>query len=685
MENKEKFDFIKQKLSENTGETPQSLSREEIVASLENVGGKKKSGSSLKRILSVAACFAFTAVAVFAAVKLVPDMRNSGTVSSGNTSAALLSEENAPEEENYDDIVRFFLEKKASQNELDGDVSGDVSGVKTKEYGVVYDAEAVNAKSADSASKMYSNTNVQVSGIDEADIIKNDGEYIYFIHGKSVLIYRAADLKKMSAVKIKSEKDNFSVNDIYVYKNRLVVITTEYGASDGNETNGCSVSKFAGFYNAGARCFIYDTENKENPSLVFEQTQSGSYVTSRLNGNILFTVSYYHPAYMDDGEKYEENVIPSVNGKMIKRGDIFFKPEGDSLCYTVVSACNIEKNESVGTSYAYLGGYSDACYCTGDMLYISRRENLCERIKKEYSVSEDIIYTEIIGLSVSENEIKQVSSGIVKGIFIGQFAMDEYNGYFRCATTSFAGDEIFKRESNIYVLDSSLNTVGKIENLKENEEVKSVRFMGDTAYVVTFENTDPLFIIDLSNPNSPKKTGEVKLPGFSSYLHPVGENLIVGIGYGGDENGADASVIKVTLFDVSDKKNPKVRDSLIFKDAETETLYNFKAFVSFPEKNCIGIPLLHFRGSYSDKDTYYDEATDRSYLLISLDGGKLTEKNRFFHETDYTAYGCEDDEFIAEFFRGIYIGETLYTVSENRICTFDIESGKKLSEVKTGE
>ena len=269
-----------------------------------------------------------------------------------------------------------------------------------------------------------------------------------------------------------------------------------------------------------------------------------------------------------------------------------------------------------------------------------------------------------MSLSLSEESISFRAEGSANGVIDDQYSMDEYNGYFRIVTT----DSVMKKDdfidvSNIYVFDKDLNTVGKLTDFSKDESVKSARFIGDTAYIVTYEDTDPLFIADLSDPTAPKITGEVKLPGFSSYLHPIGDQYILGVGYGGDDEGADWNCVKITLFDVSDRNAPKVADEVILKNSFSDVNYDPKAFTYYPEKGLVGIPTVVDKGGESCC----------AYVLLDTNGGRLSKKNTFIHDmTD------PDDDDFSEMFRGTYIGNTLFTISEDGVCSFDIESGKKI-------
>ncbi|MBQ3888687.1 MAG: beta-propeller domain-containing protein, partial [Clostridia bacterium] len=218
--------------------------------------------------------------------------------------------------------------------------------------------------------------------------------------------------------------------------------------------------------------------------------------------------------------------------------------------YLVASTVDVTDTATLKTE-AVLGA-GDNVYCTTETLYATTDAETDDTYSMVYDGRS--VGTQIFKFDIRGGDIRFLKNVTVRGWSLDQFSMDEYKGNLRIATTTGYWGE--NTESQIYVLDANLNTLGILPHVGKGETIRAVRFMGDTAYVVTFEQTDPLFVIDLSNPSNPTLKGEVKLPGFSSYLHPVGDGLLLGIGYGGDEEGTDGT-LKVSLFDVSDPTAPR--------------------------------------------------------------------------------------------------------------------------------
>lgn len=500
----------------------------------------------------------------------------------------------------------------------------------------------------------YGKTNTQVENVDEADIIKNDGRYIYILSGgtysveRRVTILSAADMKVVSRITLDSDDYYYNIQEMYVNGDRLVLLASEsekYTENDDVEpyydvayprtVRGCVVS------------FVYDISDRENPELVRKVSQDGyEYVSSRMIDGILYTVSNYRVKGNTENE-IKENAIPEVNGKEIAC-DCIYIYDYDSKSYNILTAYDTRLDDGEVNSVSVLGSGHEV-YCSQDALYVANGN-------WDYDNGN---FSEIYSFGLDGVNISYRALGTVKGSFLNQFSFDEYEGNLRVATTDYS--YVHDRDvSSVYVLNKDLELIGKLEDIAYDEQVKSVRFMGDTGFIVTFRNTDPLFTLDLSDPTAPKVVGEVKLPGFSSYLHPVGEGLVVGLGYDGDEENADFNTVKVSLFDVSDLKNPKEVDTFVLKNAYSRALNEPKAFITYPEEKLIGFPTEH-----------YDGRTVYSYKLLKIDGGEISNHLGYVHHTE---------RYTGDVFRGTYIDDKLYTIDNYYVCEFDIETADMLRE-----
>ena len=259
--------------------------------------------------------------------------------------------------------------------------------------------------------------------------------------------------------------------------------------------------------------------------------------------------------------------------------------------------------------------------------------------------------TQIIKISLQE-DIGFAASGSVKGAVNNQYALDEYNGTLRVATTSY-DTKTGKESNNLFVLDMDLNKVGEVTDFAQDEHIEAVRYINDTAYVITYRQTDPLFVIDLSNPSKPEIKGFVKISGFSTMLVPVDENTILGIGYHTEEASDEPidynlnNALKIVTFDVTDKADPKVLDTKIFRNYSSEVQNNPKALLVNFERNDYTIPMTHY--SYGTDGEYQNRGET---LNFRVGDGKITVIDEYSSEKFSGNFSDLD--------RCVYVGNTVY-------------------------
>ena len=272
--------------------------------------------------------------------------------------------------------------------------------------------------------------------------------------------------------------------------------------------------------------------------------------------------------------------------------------------------------------------------------------------------------TAIARFSFSQGKIKGESAGVVNGAVTDDFATNEYDGFLRVLTTQW--NDSGSQTNNVYVLDQNMEIVGKIDNLAEDESIYSARFMGNTGYFVTYRQVDPLFSVDFSDPTHPKILGELKVSGFSEYLHFYGENRLLGIGWETDPETGATKGLKLSMFDVSDPADVKEVDKLVIKNIDYfPGEYNYKALTVSPEKNVIGLAA----------SSYESSGTVNSYMVFSYD-----EKEGFL--TDLT-YGLQEGGNVsAEEARGVYADDTFYVADGNNVTAFNMGKGyEKIAEL----
>jgi inhibitor of cysteine peptidase len=259
--------------------------------------------------------------------------------------------------------------------------------------------------------------------------------------------------------------------------------------------------------------------------------------------------------------------------------------------------------------------------------------------------AEQIDKTGIVKINLNKFEISATAN--VAGKPLNQFSLDEYQDHLRIATTVnprffYLGNVNIKSFSNLYVLDRKLKETGYITNLGKDERIYSVRFIADKGYLVTFKQIDPFFVLDLSNPDDPKVSGELKIPGYSSYLHPLTDELILGI-------GKEDSKVKISLFDVSDPSNPREKDKYTLDEYYSETLNNHHAFLQDEKYEIFFMP--GGKGAY-----IFSYADDKLDLTKALKG-----------------YSTK---------RALFINDYLYIVSQDEINVFDETDWEKISTYK---
>ena len=550
-------------------------------------------------------------------------------------------------------IVSYFLITFFSNNKYDFSTTKNI-----KEYKEIY--YLLNNMQRDNINKGemlvdtsgdFSATNVQVSGIDEADIVKTDGSYIYVINYENLYILDK-DLNILTTYKhnVQTDDEFSNFSEIYVYNNYLVAIKHE------NEYTNYYMERSLEFSSNGdTSIVIFDISDKSDIKKLSESSQSGYYLSSRMIDNNIYLVSNY---YVYDFSREESSYIPLFNNELIETDDIYVMPNPETSSYIVVSSIDVTTGEYNSKKSVF--GSGNNIYLSLENLYVSSYGNITNDNKVK-------TITNLLKFSLNEN-IKLIASNYVDGYILNQFSMDEYNDYFRIVTTtseysmtynkddvvsSIDVEDINSSKNNIYVLDSNLNVVSKIEDLAKEERVYSVRFDKDVAYFVTFKQVDPLFVVDLSDVNNLKILSELKIPGFSEYLHIYNSNYLFGLGKEADLEGNTIGM-KISMFNITDLYNVTEEYKYVLSDFKySEASYNHKAILVSNEKNIIGFP------------------AESSYLVFSFDNkfNKLAE------------ISLSDEKYYSYNLRGIYIDNTFYVLSDTSIKMFNIENFELLDQI----
>lgn len=550
---------------------------------------------------------------------------------------------------------------------------------------------SVEDKEASLENVDYSTTNNQVANVDEADIVKTDGEYIYYVARGKVFIVEANELKIVSTIEIKEDKKNFNPCEIFINNDKLIVLGNLYEYEEGiledeplatierdyqdialeNPVDYSSKRAIIANFNT-TKAIVYDISDKENLKVIKEFGLDGNYINSRMIGDNIYFLSRKY-AYYYDGIKENELLPRVVNGqetKLVECTDIAYFKDSNNYSYMLVGGFNINDNEEMSVETFF--GASETMYASEKNLYLAQTE-----YDGNYYESKTTIYK----FALDNSQIILTAKGEVDGYLNNQFSMDEYDGNLRLATTYVISQNTPEQEetteegiatvtlstdivygNRLYVLDGDLKEIGRIDNLAEDEKIYSVRFIGKMGYIVTFKQVDPLFVIDLSDPTNPEVKGELKIPGYSSYLHPYDETHIIGIGYNTKDNGHGGITtdnMKMSMFDVSDVENPTEIFSIDIGKSYTysEILYNHKVLFYKKSENLIGFPV-----NYNGKSKV-------ELFKIDLENG-FEKYAEIAGEKDY--YNIERVQFIKD---------TIYTLHYNRIVAYNLKTLEKINEL----
>ena len=605
----------------------------------------------------------------------------------------------------------------------------------------------------------YSKTNIQVAGVDEADIVKTDGEFIYFARGREVLIVRAYPPGKGKVADVLKFNKTERVAGLYVLVNgtarKLVVITTtnywyiiplrevivqteatepktEVGVQPAvtqvvTVTRTVTVTippvptppippKPPRIAVPNTTIYIYDVGGDGKATYNYNLTVSGRYVTSRMiNGRVYVLTSM--PAVLI-GE--HELVLPAVNGVPVDPESIYYFEVAPNYVFTMISA--IDALSLKHKEHVFLTGGSSWVYVSRSNIYVLSRKflrhydlmwevikviepelpedlstiisvimnssvlphsakistvgeviqtwlntmNITERekwMKRFTEVANEVLKgkaleeTVIYRFAIKGLDVVAEAKGSVPGYVLDQFSMDEYKGYFRVATTSSTfcvEDSVIrtKRVNNVYVLDMNLSIVGKLEGLAPGERIYAARYLGDLMYLVTYRQVDPLYGIDLSDPENPKVIGYLKIPGYSEYLHPFRDRYLIGIGIETDKSGRFVG-LKVSLFDISNPKNITEVSKIVIKGAfKTPVFSDHKAFLINYLKNYTAFPVYGVR---------------EGVAVIGVNDGNLTYRGFLEH---------------ANALRALYIGDYIYSISQKSIKVFDDSALEEVAEIE---
>lgn len=563
----------------------------------------------------------------------------------GNKAAKISNSREIKTAQSYDEIYKYI--KRAEENSgvamfargvnEKAAVQESTSAARAVESSTSSETAAqADMGSTTAADGSYSQTNVRQSGVDEGDIAKTDGTYLYVRedNGRTIDVVDAGQLKKYSEITLDEE---YTIQEFYVNtdQKKLVIVCQKECSDKENKKTGTDT-----WNQSKTAAVTYDIQDVKNPVKEGEVTQSGTYNSSRMADGYLYLFSEYYT----NGNIVKDRpvtYVPLVNEKEMSQSSICLPPVNCGTMYEVISSVDISKPDETADNKAILSG--------GGQMYVSGKN--IYYYESEWQQDNQTVTT-LRKISYKKGRLKAVAQGKVKGYLNDTFSLDEYKGNLRLFTTN-------NDENLVTILDKKLDKISSIENLAKGESIYSARFMGETGYFVTYETVDPLFSVDLSNPEKPKILGKLKIPGFSEYLHFYGEGKLLGIGMSTDEKTGMSEGVKVTMFDITDRTDVKEESTLVLDDLYgTNVAYDYKSVLADYQKNRIG-----FSGYSQNGETYclltYNEKEKQFETILKEDINGNTSQG----------------------VRGIYIEDTLYVISGNIIEAYDMDTGEKTGDV----
>lgn len=534
-------------------------------------------------------------------------------------------------------------------------------------FGASKDVSRAESKEAE---KDFSTTNVRTQGVDEGDIVKTDGDYIYAYDESTekIAIYEVKGTTTKKIGKINLNPYGMSTGDMgfFLYKNQdkdQLIVTGQLWYDENQKTDlkdyiedRADVMNYMGM-TGWTRVLVFDIQDRKNPELAHGFFQDGYVRQTRISDGVLYTISGASVPCKDCKEDKPETYIPKVGGDVIAEKDIIIQPGYKDIQYTVMSAIDLDALTYVDKK-AVLGGMSQ--------FYMSENNMYLVDCNYDFTIGEQ--KTQLMKLSYDQGKMNHVASTGIKGWINDDYAMDEQDGYLRLVSTYEEKGEQF---NGLFIYDEMLTQTGCLKNLAQGEQIHSSRFMGDMAYFVTYRNTDPLFAVDVSDPEEPKMLSYLKIPGFSSYLHPYKDGLLLGIGEETTEDG-DFKGVKLSMFDISNPEDIKEVDKTVLtKYYDCAPLNNPNALLIDPERNIIGMQCDGQKGEDEDYESF------SHYNVYSYKEGSG------FEEKLSCDLRVEDDNYGYSMARGAYIDENLYVVNVGKfINVYDLKEFKLKKENK---
>lgn len=535
-----------------------------------------------------------------------------------------------------------------------------------------------------------SETNNQVQGVDEADLVKTNGSHIFQVVDGKVHIIETNDGDDMKLLHSFSFPDHFSPSELFLHGDKLLIVGHSYEEMEASKKVDDSNKMMIAPINEMTKAIVFNIKDPSNPKEERTISIEGHIVSMRKIDGKVYVVTNQFPQYWLLRENEDVDLRPrykdsTVSGENLSVGydQIHIFPESKEGNYTIIAAFDLENPEKEAKITTYLGG-GNQLYMSKENIYIALQN---WNVRPLSDRSDATVNTTIYKYAVDNLNVEFVHSTEIDGNILNQFSMDEHNGYFRVVTTEGnTWDEESPSANHLFIFDDRLEKVSSIEDLARGERIYSARFMGDKIYMVTFKETDPLFVIDASKPEEPEVLGELKIPGFSNYLHPFDENHLIGFGHDTKVVPAKDSSepliftegVKLSLFDVSDMKNPKEKFTKIIGGRGTYSPLNHdhKALLFDKGKNIFAFPINIYEETEGENFEEGFKFQGAHIYNIDLNQG-FQLRAEISHMKGKQIY----EEWHNEIRRILYIDESLYVLSNGKITSHSLTDYKLKDEL----
>src|SRR6059036_1810932 len=593
----------------------------------------------------------------------------------------------------YDELQHFIFSKSCNGLEVRGLYNPNPAPQPLSGNGLATTASSSSSYSG--TIPTHSETNAQVAGVDELDTVKNDGTYLYTVTNNTVAIvlaYPVVDAREVARLSV-----NGSIQGIFIGGSQLVIISQHFQYYPAPYTftgaptvaGGASMIAVPAYsYDQTSSIWVFDVSNHSNPILTTTIIANGTLSGARLIGNYVYMIST-QPIGCVGPVPVPENIV-NGNSLTMLPSQIYHSDVADyAQSFTTVIGADLSQANPAPTAKTFLIGTSSNIYVSLNQVYLTQ---------PIWSQTEQ---TTIHRISIDGSSINYEATGTVPGHVLNQFSMDEYNGYFRIATNDYgyarplavaSGSQPTTyvqpvQHTNLYVLDGSLHIVGMLEGLSPGESFYAARFSGDRAYLVTFQRVDPLFVIGLQNPQNPRVLGQLVIPGVSDYLQPYDEYHLIGFGKSSInmtwENAALFQGLKLSLFDVTDPASPKDTSDFLAGDrgSDSPALTDHTSILFDRSLNLLVIPveIAQIQSAPSNQWAYGTMVFQGAYVFTVTVQNGIVFRGSITHLPAGELPNWNSSSLFVK--RALYIGNVLYTVSDNKVMMNNLSDLSGLGSV----